>query len=196
MSLASGCATCLRNGAIKRPGRLFGTGAVLVNILGVEGGVRRPGLRSAADGLADLRCDMSQVRKPSIAMINGPALCSGTVSHREPVSEGPSAAGDEHGGALLQPDMRAVKSDRPGPKRIGKPEPHLPAPEIGPNDEAKAPVARAGLGRGKGEARIGLRRRVADRVRALHRACPGRYPFLRGLRQGGGSVDCGYQRQY
>src|SRR6516165_550194 len=92
--------------------------------------------------------------------------------------------------------MDAIESDRPGPERVGKPEPRLTSPQSRPNDQAKVLVARAGFGRWKGEAQIGLRRSVADRIGALHRARPARHPFLGGLRQGGGSAECGHQRYY
>ena len=82
------------------------------------------------------------------------------------------------GRGRLQADMDTIEGDRPGPARVGKPEPHLTSPQIGPNDQAKALVTRAGLERWKGEAQIGLRRSVADREGALHRARPARHPFL------------------
>src|SRR5208282_2856454 len=74
------------------------------------------------------------------------------------------ATGDKRRRGPLQADMDTIEGDRPGPERVGKPKPHFTSPQIGPNDQAKALVARAGLGRWKGEAQIGLRRSVADRV--------------------------------
>ena len=59
-------------------------------------------------------------------------------------------------GGPLQADMDAIEGDRPGPERVGKPEPRLAPPQIRPNNQAKVLVTGTGRGRGKGEAQIRL----------------------------------------
>jgi hypothetical protein len=106
------------------------------------------------------------------------------------------AAEDKRRGGTLQADMDAIKGDRPGPERVGKPEPASDMPidrgERSVESSGRAPRSWAT------ERQIADRAgpRVTDRIGALHRARPARHPFLRGLCRGGGSAGCGHKRHY
>ncbi len=90
---------------------------------------------------------------------------------------GPVRSFDQRGPAEGEPHINAVERQRPGAECIGKAQAGLPAPDIRPHHHPKGLVAGA-VGRNwKCKALVGLRRCIADRVRALHRSGPARDPF-------------------
>ena len=91
----------------------------------------------------------------------------------------------ERGAAQLQPDIDAVEGDGLGAERVGETQPCLLAPHLRHDDQPERLVARAGLRCRKGEFLHRLRRRIADRVGALHRGGPAGHPFVGGMRGSG-----------
>src|SRR5258708_4879609 len=88
-------------------------------------------------------------------------------------------AGHHRRARPLHADECAVERDRLRAERIGKAHPRLGPPKLRLDDKAERLVARPRFGGRKREREIGLRRRIAHRIRPLHGSGPARHPMGR-----------------
>ena len=100
-------------------------------------------------------------------------LPGGTVTEALPPNvTGRLEPSQQRRAAPLQADIHAVERHGLGAERVAEPDARLAAPQIGPHDQAKCLIPRAGRGIGEGEFLLGLGGRVADGIGALDRTGP------------------------
>src|SRR5215471_6039178 len=78
----------------------------------------------------------------------------------------------------LQANEASIKRDRSCAKHIGEAEPGLPAPDVGPHDQAKCLIASALFWGGKRSPLVRLGRWISDGIGALRGASPTHHPLL------------------
>ena len=110
----------------------------------------------------------------------GPDLRAGR--HRDRLlageSDRPGGAGHHCRAAHLKAGERGVERHGTGAEAVGQAEPHLPAPEVGLDDQPETLLVRPGIGVRERERQVRLGARVAHWVGSLVRAGPHRRPAL------------------